>query len=109
MHVHMCRHVQCTWGHMCSAGSADLLESWRVELERAVTNGTSRGLDLGEHARHVHAAVIRDESPEAPRGFLELARGGDRPAAAGLVPRHRHVDEALVEVALRGLRGAPDE
>jgi hypothetical protein len=80
-----------------------------VELERAVPDHAQRPLDLGEYARDVEPAVRRRERRKPPRGLLELAGRRDRPAATGLVPRDRHVHEPLVEVALRGVRGAPDE
>ena len=51
----------------------------------------------------------RRERREPARRLLELARSRDRPAPPGLVPRDRDVDEPLVEVALRGGRGPPDE
>src|SRR5579875_1477788 len=38
---------------------------------------------------------------------VELPGGGDRPAAAGLVPGDGDVDEALVEVSLLGRCGSP--
>ena len=46
---------------------------------------------------------------QAPRRLLELSLAARAPSAAALVPRDRDVDEALVEVALSGVRGAPRE
>ena len=50
-------------------------------------------------ARHVRA--------EAPERLLELALAADLVGTPCLVPGDRDVDEALEEVALRLLRGAP--
>jgi hypothetical protein len=49
------------------------------------------------------------ERAEPPGCLVELARGCDRPASAGLIPRNGDVNEALVEVALGGVRGAPND
>ena len=49
----------------------------------------------------------RSVRAEAPARLLELPLAADPPAAARLIPRDRHVDEALEEVALRSVRGAP--
>ena len=46
--------------------------------------------------------MLRRVRPEPPHGLLELALAADLLAAPGLVPRHRHVDESLQEVALPG-------
>ena len=48
------------------------------------------------------------ERREAPRRLLELPFAADAVAAAGLVPGHRDVDEALEEVLLGRLSRAPD-
>ena len=80
------------------------LDPGRVELERAAADDLPGGRDLREHARDVDAAMRRRERAEPPSGLLELRSPSRPPAAAGLVPGHRHVDEPLVEVAL--LRGA---
>ena len=51
--------------------------------------------------------MLRRVRPEPPGRLLQLALAADPVAAAGLVPRDRHVDEALVEVALLRLGRAP--
>ena len=58
-------------------------------------------------SEHVHAEVLRRVRPESPGRLLELALAADAVPAAGLVPRHGHVHQPLVEVALAGLGGAP--
>src|SRR5438105_2779756 len=45
--------------------------------------------------------------PEAARGLLQLALAADLPVAPGLIPRHRHVDEALEEVSLSSVGRTP--
>jgi hypothetical protein len=80
-----------------------------VEFERAAANDLSGRCDLREHARDIHAAMVRRERAESPGCLVELARGCDRPAAPGLIPRNRDVDEALVEVALGGVGRAPND
>jgi hypothetical protein len=80
-----------------------------VELERPATYDPARRRDLGEHARDVDSAVRRRERCEPPGRLVELARRRNRSAATRLVPRDGDVHEALVEVALVGLRSAPDE
>src|SRR5579859_6874635 len=44
---------------------------------------------------------------QPPEGLAQLPLRPDAVAAAGLVPRDRHVDEPLVEIALLGGRRAP--
>jgi hypothetical protein len=51
--------------------------------------------------------VRRSVRREPARGLLELALAADAVSASRLVPRDRHVDEALEEVALARPRGAP--
>jgi hypothetical protein len=53
--------------------------------------------------------VRRRERCEPPGRLVELARRRDPPAATGLVPRDGDVHEPLIEVALAGVRSAPDE
>jgi hypothetical protein len=93
---------------MCGLGRG-VLEPRLRKLERPAADDLACGLHLGEHARDVDAAVRRRERPEAPQRLLQLACGGNRPAATRLVPGDRDVNEALVEVALGGVRGTPDE
>ena len=64
-------------------------------------------LDLREHGRDVHAAVRGRERAEPPGRLRELALAADAPPAPGLVPGDGDVDEALEEVLLRGVGGAP--
>jgi hypothetical protein len=54
-----------------------------------------------------NAAVHRRVRSQSADRLLELARGGDRTLAAGLVPGDRHVHEPLVEVAFLRRSGAP--
>jgi hypothetical protein len=49
------------------------------------------------------------ERREPPFCLVELAGGRDRAAATGLIPGDGDMDEPLVEVTFRGVRGAPDE
>jgi hypothetical protein len=70
-------------------------------------NGLRRCGHLLKDRFHVHASVLRSVGPEAAGGLLELPLAADAVAAAGLVPRHREVDEALEEVPLLGLGGTP--
>src|SRR5690242_13523410 len=46
---------------------------------------------------------------QAPDRLFELALGSDLPAAVRLVPRDRHVDESLEEIAFGLGRGTPGE
>jgi hypothetical protein len=86
-----------------------LLEARLGEVERAAAHDVARHLHLGEDARDVDSAMRRSEGRQPPFCLVQLARGRDRPSAARLVPRHGDVHEALVEVPLGGVRGAPDE
>jgi hypothetical protein len=51
--------------------------------------------------------VLGRVGAEAASGLLQLPLAADTVAAAGLVPGHGDVDEALKEVALLGRRRAP--
>ena len=53
--------------------------------------------------------MVWRERAESPGCLVELARGCDRPAAPGLIPRNGDVNETLVEVALGGVSGAPND
>jgi hypothetical protein len=53
--------------------------------------------------------MLRRERAEPPSRLRELPLAADRPAAAGLVPGDRHVDEPLEEVPLLRGCGAPGE
>jgi hypothetical protein len=64
---------------------------------------------LCERRRHVHAPVFGRERPEPPGRLLELPLATDAVAARGLVPGDRDMDEALEEVLLRRVGGAPRE
>jgi hypothetical protein len=75
---------------------------------RQVREGPAGRLHLGEKPGYVDAAVRRRVRPEAPGGLLELAFAADGVPATRLVPRDRHVHEALEEVAFGRLAGPPD-
>ncbi len=62
---------------------------------------------MPEHGGDVDAAVPGCEWREAPGGFLELALTARPPAAACLVPGDDDVHQALEEVLLGRLGGAP--
>jgi hypothetical protein len=85
------------------------LELWLVELERAAADDVPCDVDLGEHAGDVDPPMRWNERREPPFRLVELARGRDRAPATRLIPGDRDMDEPLVEVALGGVRGAPDE
>src|SRR5205085_1912333 len=76
------------------------LDARRLQLERAGGDRRLRAFDLREHVVDVDAAVLGRERGQPPRGLFELAPGRHRPAAPGLVPGDRDVDEPLEEVAL---------
>jgi hypothetical protein len=88
---------------------ASTLETRLAELERTAANDVPCDVDLGEHARDVDPAMRGSERREAAFCLVDLACGRNRPAATRLVPGHGDVDETLVEVALGGVGGAPDE
>jgi hypothetical protein len=53
--------------------------------------------------------VLRTEGREPARRLLELTLAADAVPAAGLIPGDRDVDEALEEVLLGRLGGAPGQ
>jgi len=67
------------------------------------------GLQLSPQVADVDAAVGRLVGLEAAQRLLELPRRAHGPAAPGLVPGDRDVNEALEEVALVVGRGSPRE
>ena len=79
--------------------------SWKVEGSGGCL--LCRRLNLAEHGLEVDTPVSRYEGPQAALGLSELALAADQVAAAGLVPGDGHVDEALEEVLLGRLGGAP--
>jgi len=64
---------------------------------------------LLEQGVEVEAAVRRRVGSQPADRLLELPHRPDAPAAAGLVPRDRDVDQALEEVALGLRRVAPGQ
>src|SRR6185437_7074148 len=81
----------------------------RREVERPREHDGLRSAQLASHLRDVNAFVARLVALEPAQGLLELARGADSVAAAGLVPRDGDVDEPLIEVPLRLGSGSPGE
>ena len=76
-------------------------------MERAVLDRSGGGGDLRQHTIEIDAAMRRREWREPARRLLELTLAARPVAAARLVPRHGDVDEALEEVLLGWLGGAP--
>jgi hypothetical protein len=62
---------------------------------------------LGEYGVQVEASVDGGKRRQPTLGFLELSLEPDAVPAPCLVPRDRHVDEALEEVLLGGLGRSP--
>ncbi|MGB2953258.1 MAG: hypothetical protein WBB74_07675 [Gaiellaceae bacterium] len=65
-------------------------------------------MQLAEDRCDVEVAMLRRVRAESPSRLLELALATDPVAAPSLVPGDGDVDEPLEEVALGGLRCAPD-
>jgi hypothetical protein len=68
-----------------------------------------QGAKLREQGADVDPAVRGRVRREPPDRLRQLALGRDGLAAVGLVPRDRHVDESLKEVALLGGRSTPGQ
>jgi hypothetical protein len=66
-----------------------------------------RALDLSEKGGDVDSPVAGREAAEPAARLLELALAARAVAAAGLVPGDDDVDEALEEVLLGRVGGAP--
>ncbi len=64
-------------------------------------------LDGDQERGHVEAGVLGCVGGEPAGGLFQLAFAADAPAATGLVPGDRDVDEPLKEVALRRFRAPP--
>jgi hypothetical protein len=63
--------------------------------------------ELFQQRVELDATVCRRVRRQTPDRLCELALHPDPSAAAGLIPRHRDVDEALQEVAFLGRSGTP--
>jgi hypothetical protein len=85
------------------------LDADRLELERAALDGLGSRADLREHELDVDPPVLGHERRQPSGGLRELALAADAVPTPGLVPGDGHVDEALEEVLLRGVGGAPGQ
>jgi hypothetical protein len=84
------------------------LDARRRELKRTAFHHGGRSFELVQDRGDVDAAVFGGVGRESAGRLRELSLAADAVPAPGLVPGDGDVDEALEEVALCGLSGAPN-
>jgi hypothetical protein len=85
-------------------GPMRALEQWSRQVERAAR---VQLVQLREQRIELNAAMSGRERLEPAQCLLELPLGPDLASAPRLVPRDRHMNETLKEVAFLGGRRAP--